>query len=277
MGYVLSYGAGIIPVEHLEEFSRAPLVALPHLEHPGFALDVRFVAPFLVAAQCASLKLTGDIISCEKINDANWKRVDMNSVARGLVADGMGTTFVGLLGGTGLASSPSNIGMSYATGATSRVLGYSTGLIFIALAFLPRIAAFLTFMPKPVTGAIVMYSACFMIVTGWSIIMTRLLDAQKTFVIGLSLIMGMRVDTLPGLYSEIPLALKPIFGSSLALAAITAVQLNLMFRIGISSKKGAGIRARSRHLSQNSELFRVDWCGVGCPQSCHQQSHACHV
>lgn len=237
VGYALSFALGIVPAEHLKNIRSVPFLALPHLGHPGFSFDISFLVPFMIAALCASLKLTGDIVSCQKINDAEWKRVDMKSVARGLVADGLGTSIAGLLGGTGLASSSSNIGMAYASGATSRYLGYSTGLMFIALAFLPRISAVLTFMPKPVTGAIVMYSSCFMIVTGWSIIMTRMLDARKTFVIGLSLIMGMSVDAVPELYSGIPLALKPVFGSSLALSTITAVLLNLLFRIGISSKE----------------------------------------
>jgi NCS2 family nucleobase:cation symporter-2 len=235
-GYMAYYFYGPGSTGQSDVLTPKPFLALPHLEHPGFSLDLSFLLPFLIAALCASLKLTGDIISCQKINDANWNRVDMQSVGRGLFADGVGTTAAGLLGGTGLASSSSNIGMSYATGATSRYLGYSTGAVFIALAFLPRISAVLTTMPRPIIGAIVLYSSCFMLVTGWSIIMTRMLDARRIFIIGLSLILGMSVDNLPELYARIPNELRPIFSSSLALSTITAILLNLLFRIGISSK-----------------------------------------
>jgi NCS2 family nucleobase:cation symporter-2 len=255
VGYVLSYATGIMPTEHLDRVIHASFLSLPHLEHPGFSFNMSFLVPFLIAALCASLKLTGDIISCQKINDVAWKRVDIDSVARGLVADGLGTSLAGLLGGSGLASSSSNIGMACATGATSRYLGYSTGAVFIALAFMPKIALVLAFMPKPVVGAIVIYSSCFMIVTGWSIIMTRMLDARKTFVIGIPLIMGMSVDSLPELYSSIPPELKPIFGSSLALATITAMLLNLIFRIGISSKKDLELRPGIDTYQEIYEFF----------------------
>ena len=41
---------------------------------------------------------------------------------------------------------------SVATGATSRVIPFHTGAIYISLAFLPKLAAFFTIMPKPVMG-----------------------------------------------------------------------------------------------------------------------------
>ena len=235
-GYIAYYFAGVGPIGPPDGLAAKSFFSLPHLEHPGFSLNLSFMLPFLIAALCASLKLTGDVISCQKINDANWNRVDMHSVGRGLVADGLGTMTAGLLGGTGLSSSSSNIGMSYATGATSKYLGYSTGAVFIALAFFPRLSAILTTMPSPIIGAIVLYSSCFMLVTGWSIIMTRMLDSRKIFVIGLSLILGLSVDNIPQLYSSIPNELRPIFSSSLALSTITAILLNILFRIGISSK-----------------------------------------
>ncbi|MEN6442011.1 MAG: solute carrier family 23 protein [Syntrophobacter sp.] len=236
VGYLASYGMGIIPPEHLERITSLSFVELPNLELPHFSFDAWFLVPFLIAAVCASLKLTGDITTCQKINDAEWKRVDMNSVGRAFVADGLGTAAAGLLGGTGLASSSSNIGMAYATGATSRLIGYATGIIFIALSFMPQVSALLTLMPRPVIGAITMYSSCFMIVTGWSIVMTRMLDSRKTFVTGLALMMAVSVETVPELYHGFPVALRPIFGSSLALATVTAIILNLIFRIGISSR-----------------------------------------
>ena len=235
-GYATFYLTGAKSTGQFEGLAAKPFLSLPHLEHPGFSFDVSFLMPFLIVALCASLKVTGDIISCQKINNADWKRVDMDSVGRGLVADGLGTMVAGLMGGTGLVSSSPNIGMSYATGATSRYLGYSTGALFMALAFLPRLSAILTTMPRPIIGALVLYSSCFMIVTGLSIIMTRMLDARRIFVIGLSLILGLSVDNIPELYVRIPHELKPIFSSSLALSTVTAILLNLLFRIGVSSK-----------------------------------------
>ena len=254
-GYILAWLTGLLSTGVLAELWALPLAALPHIEHPGFAFDLSLLMPFLVAALCAALKLVGDLITCQKINDENWKRAEMESVGRGLVADGLGTTLAGLLAGTGLSSSSSNIGMAYATGATSRVIAYATGIIFIALAFMPRIAALFSLMPMPVVGAIVIYAACFMIVTGWSIVMTRMLDARKTFTIGLALILGLSVEIIPELFRSVPQALRPIFDSSIAVAALSAILLNMFFRIGISSRMTLRLRIKEDSGEAISTFF----------------------
>jgi NCS2 family nucleobase:cation symporter-2 len=243
-GYILAWPMGLLSAEMLADLGSLPLFALPHIDHPGFAFDLSLLMPFLIAALCAALKLIGDLITCQKINDETWRRAEMESVGRGLVADGLGTTLAGLLGGTGLASSSSNIGMAYATGATSRVIGYATGIIFIILAFMPKIAALFSLMPRPIVGAIVIYAACFMMIAGWSIVMTRMLDARKTFTIGLALTLGLSVETLPELFQGVSPFLRPVFDSSIAVAALSAVLLNMLFRIGISSRMGLRLRMR---------------------------------
>lgn len=235
-GYGSAYALNVMPAGFLDHLSELPLAALPQIVHPGLVFDPAYMLPFLIAAVCSSLKLTGDVITCQKINDLEWKRVDMHSVKCGINAEGLGTAVAGLLGGTGLAASSSNIGMSYASGATSRYIGYTTGAFFISLAFLPQPAYVLSHMPIPVIGAIIVYAACFMIVTGWSIVMTRMIDPRKTFVIGISLIMGISVLVAPEIYAPLPDHFKPIFGSSIALTAVTGVLLNLLFRIGIGDR-----------------------------------------
>jgi NCS2 family nucleobase:cation symporter-2 len=77
-----------------------------------------------------------------------------------------------------------------------------------------------------------------MIFTGFQIMMSRMMDARKIFVVGISLIFGLSVDLLPGVYSQIQHPwLHPIFSSSLSLATLLAVVLTLIFRIGISRQQ----------------------------------------
>jgi NCS2 family nucleobase:cation symporter-2 len=76
-----------------------------------------------------------------------------------------------------------------------------------------------------------------MIVAGLQIIVSRLLDARKTFVIGIAIIFGLSVDILPHVYAHVPGGLSPLFSSSLTLATIAALVLNLVFRIGIVHRR----------------------------------------
>ena len=158
----------------------------------------------------------------------------MANIQKGVLADGIGSLTAGIVGGMGQSTSSSNVGLSLATGATSRVIAYAMGILLIALAFLPRFAAVFTIMPKPVVGATLIFALSFMVVAGFQIIMTRMLDGRKTFIIGISIIFGLSVDMLPTLYAGWHPWLQPLVSSSLSAGAICAVFLNLLFRIGIS-------------------------------------------
>jgi NCS2 family nucleobase:cation symporter-2 len=236
VGYAAASAAGMLSVAHLDQLTQAPLMAFPALAPIGWSFDVALVVPFLIAALSSTLKAIGDLTTCQKINDADWKRPDMQSISRGVLADGLGLVAAGLLGGMGQSTSSSNVGLATATGATSRRIAFAMGGVAIALAFFPKLAAVLVIMPKPVVGAALIFVASFMIVSGCQIMMSRLIDARKTFVIGISLIFGLSVDLMPGLSAHFH-HFKPLFSSSLALATVSALVLNLVFRLGISQRK----------------------------------------
>ena len=174
----------------------------------------------------------------------------MTSVSGGLLAGSFGSTLAGLLGGIGQSSFSSNIGLSIATGATSRAVALPAGLLLIALAFLPELAAVFAAMPAPVVGAMLVYVACFMILGGFQVVTSRMLDARRTFVVGIAFIFGLSVKIVPDAYAQLPAVLRPFFASSLSLATILVVLLNLLFRIGVARKAtlalapGADIHAR---------------------------------
>ena len=81
-----------------------------------------------------------------------------------------------------------------------------------------------------------LYIASFLIASGIQLIMTRMMDSRRTFIVGLSFLAGISVEILPDLYQNLSTWINPIFSSSLTLATITAFTLNLIFRIGVSQK-----------------------------------------
>jgi len=183
------------------------------------------------------LKSVGDLSLCQKINDADWKRTDMKSVSGGIFAGAIGTGLSGLLGGIGQSTFSSNVGLSLATGASSRSIAFPCGVLIILLAFLPKLAAFFAIMPDPVMGAILVYVACYMILAGIQVITSRMLDARRIFVVGIALIFGLSVDMVPGLYRDVPDSIQPLFSSSLSVSTVLVVLLNLLFRIGITKRQ----------------------------------------
>ena len=236
-GYVVSYLTGLMPAAHLRQIFDKPLLAFPDMTMLSWSFDASLIIPFLIASLCTSVKTIGNLTTCQKINDADWKRPDMPGLKKGLLADGMSVSISGLLGGMGQSTASSNIGLSVGTGATSRQIAFTTGGILIALAFLPRFAEIFVVMPQPVMGATPLFAVCFIIFTGLQIMMSRMMDARKIFILGISMIFGLSVTALLNVYSQIQIPwLRPIFGSSLYLSTLLAIGLTVIFQIGLKKK-----------------------------------------
>jgi xanthine permease XanP len=232
-GYAAAALLGILTASDMQRVMDLPLVSVPSVGHVAWSFDFALIGAFAVAALAACLKTIGNVTTCQKMNDAEWVRPEMGSISRGVLADGLGTVTAGVLGTVGINSSPSAVGLSGATGVTSRRVAYGIGAIFLALAFLPKVASLLSIIPRSVMGAALVFSACFVFVNGIQIITSRLLDARRTFVIGLAFLTGIAVDLLPGYFVNVPAQFQPLVSSSLVVGMLTAVLLNLVFRLGV--------------------------------------------
>jgi NCS2 family nucleobase:cation symporter-2 len=192
--------------------------------------------PFFIAIVGSTLKNMGDVTTCQRINDAAWTRPDLQSIRGGIVADAATTVLAGAIGGVGQASYSANVGLSLATAATSRVIAYAAGGIFVVLAFFPKLAAVFAIMPKPVMGAGMIFAISFMIVAGMQIILSRMLDARKTLVVGVSMIFGIGAPILQIYFPHAPAWMAPLLGSPLSVATVTVVALNALLRIGVGKR-----------------------------------------
>ena len=236
-GCLVAHVLGVFPTERLQKMFDAPIFSLPRKAAPGWAFDLDLLPAFLIASLASTLKSVGDLTLCQRINDADWQRTDMKSVSGGMFAGAIGTGLSGLLGGIGQSTFSSNVGLSLATGATSRSIAIPCGALMIVLAFFPKLAALFAVMPDPVMGAILVYVACYMILAGIQVITSRMLDARRIFVVGIALIFGLSVDMVPGLYRAVPHHFQPLLSSSLAVSTVLVVVLTLLFRIGSTKRK----------------------------------------
>lgn len=254
VGYAVSFALGIIPGDSISRISEAEWFSIPYIKNMHWAFDTTMLVPFIVATICSTLKTVGDLGTCQKINDADWKRPDMPVISRGILVDGIGGILPGLIGGFGQSTSSSNVGLSVATGATSRVIAYAAGGIVIVLAFFPRLSELFIIMPPPVMGATLIFAISFMIIAGLQIIASRMLDLRRTFVLGFAIIFGLSADIVPQIYASVHPWIKPIFSSSLALGTITAIVMNLIMRIGISSRSSLEL-VSGQHSSEDIFTF----------------------
>lgn len=235
-GYLLAIAFGLISPELLVAVAVAPWFGLPSFRVTSFAFDPGMLFPFAIAAVAAAMKAAGTITMCQRINDAGWVRPEMRSINRGVLADGLSTVLAGLGGTFGTNTSTPAVGLSSATGVASRQVAYAAAAIFALLGLLPKIAAFLAVMPRAVIVPCLLFTVTFIIINGLQVITSRLFDARRTVLIGLSMVAGIAVEVLPNISAMTPASFRPIVGSSVVFATAVALALNLLFRIGVKRK-----------------------------------------
>ena len=237
IGYTVQIVFDLGPDYPLLAATNLSLVSIPRPHLPAnWTLDAALLIPFMIAGLASLVKAVGDLSTAQRINDETWVRPDMNRIRGGVLADSLSVITAGLIGGMAPSTSSSNVGVSLATGVTSRWIGFSAGALFILCSFFPIISTTFVVLADPVKGAVLIYAACFMIVTGLQLVMTRLLDARKIFVVGSAIAAGLSVDMLPEIYRSVPPAFQAFTTSSFSFAVVVAVVLNLIFRIGISRR-----------------------------------------
>ena len=220
---------------NLAAVKNSPIFALPHIgpEFRRITFDLKMLIPFIVIAISGSLKSFGNLLAAQKISEPELKEANFVPIRKGLLADGFSTSLAGLLGGMAVDTSSSNIGLAGATKVLSRWISVGAGVIFVILAFFPKLITALSMIPKPILGAALVFAGCFMICTGLLEMFSEGWDIRKTFVVGISLFFGLSTAFLPGLYARAPHFIQTFFTDPLPTTTILAVILNQILNLDI--------------------------------------------
>lgn len=246
-GVCLSWAVGLIEPASMATVSAAGWIGWPRLDWPRPTWDAALVPLFMLMAVINCVDNLGVLVGIQRMIDADWKRIDTQAGAGGLQASAAGDLAAGLLGGVPGGVSSAHAGLIFATGAASRCIAPLTAALLCAAVFTPKTIALLALIPKPVIGALMVYTSAYMLVAGMELIQSRMLSERRMFTVGLSVLIGFIPLVLPGIFRGLPEALEPVFHSSLSLSALSAIVLNLLFRIGVT--KQASLRASQDGLT----------------------------
>lgn len=256
VGYVAAAGVGFIAGEQFDTFLAAPIVAVPSFSHLSWSFDVTLAIPFVIASLALTLKSVGTVTLCQKLNDDEWIRPDMASNSRGVLADGLGNTIAGLLGSFGINTCSPSVAISGATGVTARRVAFVVGGIFIVIGLLPKLTIVFALMPRPVMAAALMFATCFILINGMQMITSRMMDARKTLVIGLSTVAALSVEIFPSIEASAPMVVKPLLSSALVFGTLVALSLNLLFRLGVRQRVRLTVDPAGDYATQIEDFFK---------------------
>ncbi|MCY4108670.1 MAG: hypothetical protein OXG11_06555, partial [Chloroflexi bacterium] len=154
---------------------------------PAFwALLPAFVAVTLGGA----IETIGDGVAIQRVSRRKPPATDFRVVQGALNADGVGNLLAGILGTLPNTTYSTSVALPEVTGIAARRVGVIIGVIFLVLAFLPKVTAILIAIPAPVAAAYIMVLLGLLFVQGMKIIIQDGVDHRKAAVAGLAFWIG---------------------------------------------------------------------------------------
>ncbi len=234
-----------------------PLFGVPSLVAPRFDLPVGLLLSVAMLAIMVQLDTFACVVLMQKMDDAGWRRADMRAVGGGIRANALGNLLSAGLGAYPNAVSSANLALCHISRSTSRWIGLAVAGLLLLLAFMPLVSRALTLIPTAVIGAVELYAAAYLIVSGIELIASRAMDARGIFMVGLAFVAGMGVMFIPDLSEMLPESIAFLAGNGIVMAGVTAIMLNLAFRLGSSQRRSESLHdvESARELSERVTEF----------------------
>ena len=137
-----------------------------------------------------AIETIGDGVAIQRVSRRRPRATDFRVVQGALNADGVGNLLSGIAGAPPNTTYSSSVSLAEVTGVAARRVGVVIGVVFVGLAFFPKVAALLIAIPGPVAAAYVTVLIALLFVQGMKIIVQDGVDHRKAAVVGLSFWIG---------------------------------------------------------------------------------------
>ena len=173
----------------------AAWVDVPFRSWPGLDVTpgVEFWAllpAFVVVTLVGAIETMGDGVAIQRVSRRRPRATDFRVVQGALNADGTGNLLSGLLGTLPNTTYSTSVSLGEVTGIGARRVGVVIGVIFMACAFMPKIAAVLIAIPVSVAAAYLTVLLGLLFVQGMKVVIQDGVDHRKAAVAGLAFWLG---------------------------------------------------------------------------------------
>ena len=173
----------------------AAWVGLPEAGWPGFDLDFGpvfwgLLPAFVFVTLVGAIETLGDSVAIQRVSWRRPRAVDFRAVQGAVAADGVGNLLSGLAGTVPNTTYSTSISVTELTGVAARSVGVAAGVVFIAVAFLPKVLAAILAIPGPVVAAYATVLLSMLFVLGMTVVIQDGVDYRKALVAGVSFWVG---------------------------------------------------------------------------------------
>ena len=178
-----------------ERVIAAPWLGLPDGHWPGIDLSFgtafwALLPAFLFVTLVDAVDTIGDSVAIQRISWRRPRAVDYRAVQGALAADGTGNILSGLLGTIPNTTYSSSIAVTELTGVASRMVGLVVGVIYLLVAFVPKVPAVVLAIPNPVVGSFLLVLLAILFLIGMKLVVQDGIDYRKGLVVGVGFWIG---------------------------------------------------------------------------------------
>ncbi|MER5972214.1 nucleobase:cation symporter-2 family protein [Streptomyces sp. NPDC002055] len=175
------------------------------------------------------VETTGDVYA---IGEITGKKVDGETVAGALRADGIATVLGGVFNSFPYVAFAENIGLVRMTRVMSRFVVVAAGVFMIILGLLPKAGSLVAAIPHPVLGGAAVAMFGMVATVGIQILgKVDLREERNALILAVSLGAALLPTTVAPFFDRMSDDLQAVLDSGITLGGLTAIVLNLFFNV----------------------------------------------
>ena len=229
IGYAVAWCMGLVDFSSVQSYGG---FNIPVPFKYGLSFDwSAFIALGLVYLITA-IEAYGDITANSLISGEPVEgKTFVKRASGGILADGFNSMLAGVFNSFPNSVFAQNNGMIQLTGGASRYVGYYIAGFLILLGLFPAVGLVFSLMPEPVLGGATLLMFGTVASAGIRIIAAQTIDRKATLVMALSFSLGLSVELVPEILSQLSETVRNIFSSGITTGGVTAILANALIRI----------------------------------------------
>ena len=259
VGCSVAAAFGLYDVQYILE---APWFGAPVGSWPGFDLTpgVEFWAllpAFVVVTLVGAIETVGDGVAIQRVSQRRPRATDFRVVQGALNADGVGNLISGIAGTLPNTTYSSSVSLAEVMGIAARRVGIVIGVVFVAIAFFPKVSALLIAIPGPAAAAYITVLIGLLFVQGMKIVIQDGVDHRKAAVVGLAFWVGTGFQNqwiFPNLLGDGFLAV--LLGNGMTAGALVAIIMMVFVEMTGPRRRRLEVPLDSHALPRIEEFLR---------------------
>lgn len=229
VGCVAAYCLGMI---HFSDIHATGALNIPVPLKYGLRFDVGTIVGLGLIYLVTAVEAFGDITANSLISGEPVEGpVFMRRAQGGILADGFNSMLAAFFNSFPNSIFAQNNGMIQLTGVASRYVGYFIAGALFLLGLFPVVGEFFSLIPDCVLGGATLLMFGTVAAAGVRIIASTKMDRKAVLVLAISFAMGMSVELVPDILSQMPSVIKSIFSSGITTGGVTAMIANACIRV----------------------------------------------